>query len=702
MRVKEITIHNFKSIAKDCLLKVDKNVTTLVGASQGGKTNALRAIEKFTAGNYSPDDICDFSDVGRSLPPDPNMPMITITFDTEEDDKEALKKISPKLVSVGELKVTRKYSGEYSVDLVGVDFADSELSPIFEKISKINQQLDSLLSKCRKEWEGIDEELNNASQQLDGFETAIMYPTQIDPGAQRPHLSEALKPMREAFNSLFNVLVEESDETQKKAVETEEKPLEGQEEVDQGRKLISEIESLVKKHDDINIAWEDIVQKLTTLLPAFMYVGAEHETMLRGEVNLDELVAAPDDVSFASVNRLLKLAKLRPAQLTLESRPRRRLLKTASDRVTKVLQKIWQQQKVAVSLDLGGPNERQLQIWVSNDGGPDRFPEHQGLGFRWYLEFYLSYAMAVGEEAKRSVLLLDEAGIHMHPFAQRSLVEILREVSTENQVIHATHLPDMLDLENPDRWRVVENNEETGIGTQIINEAYQPKEEKIGFEVVTKALWGSVIVPAITLGPRNFIVDGASDGIYLHTVSRILGKDNPNDALLVTGEILTFPAHGIPRYKTLLIFCNRPGFNTVALFDSDVGGKGLKQRLIDDGILSLNKAIEINDVYPDSPNEERDIESLFGFNLLKEAAMQVYESDLPDGFDFKSDRLPTKGGLGKRFKVFFESQGIEFFDKTKVAEALKNIISSNPGKLPKNKRERFTALLAKIRDAFRD
>jgi hypothetical protein len=435
MRAREITIHNFKSVAKDCFLKVDKEVTTIVGASQGGKTNILRAIQKFTTGVYEQDDICDFSDVGQSLPPDPNMPMITIIFDIEENEKEAVGEISPDLVSAGGLKVTRKYNGEYSVDIIGVDFVDSKLSPILEQILKMNQQLDSLLSKCQEEWNDIDEELSKASQQLADFKTAIMYPTQIEPGAQIPHLSEALEPMREAFNSLFDVLFEEPVPAPEEAPEAKEGSLKGQgeaPEAEEGRQLISEIESLVKQHDDTAATWEDIVQKLMGLIPSFMYVGAEHENMLHGEVSLDELEAASDDdVKFASVRRLLILARLDLAKLkTLSPRQRRGLLQSASKRVTKVLKKIWQQQMVTISVDLGGPNERRLRVWVSSDGGPDRYPEHQGYGFRWFLEFYLSYAMAVGGDSNRAVLLLDEAGIHMHPFAQRSLVEVLREMST--------------------------------------------------------------------------------------------------------------------------------------------------------------------------------------------------------------------------------------------------------------------------------
>lgn len=703
MRAREIIIHNFKSVAKDCFLKVDKFVTTLVGASQSGKTNVLWAIEKFTIGDYQPDDICDFSRAGRVPPPDADMSMITITFDIEESDKEALREISSNLDSIEELKVTRKYNGEYSIDIPGINFVDNELSRIVEQTSKINQQLESFLGKCREEWEDIEEELNEASDKLAAFKTAITYPVQIEAGAQMSRFSEALEPVREAFNSLFDVLVEQPEQVPEQIPETERESLEGQEEVSKARQSISELESLAKQGDDIIASSRDTVPKITALLPAFIYVGAEHENLLCGEVSLDELESAPeDDVRFVSVRRLIKLADLNLATLpSLSSIQRRRLLKNASNRVTEALRKTWRQQHVAISLDLAGPNERQLRIWVSSDSGPDRFPEHQGYGFRWYLEFYLSYAIAAGEELKHSVLLLDEAGIHLHPFAQRNLVDELKEIATNNQIIHTTHLVDMLDLENPERWRVVENDAKSGIGTQIINEAYQPREDHIGFEIIMKSLWGSAIVPSFALGPRNLIVEGAADIILLSAVSRILGRDKEEDAILVSGEVAMLPTGGLSYYRRMLVFCNRPGFNTVALFDSDTDGKLTKQALTKDGILSSSKAIEINDVYSSS-TEERELENIFGFSLLKEAAMQFYQASLPTGFDFKSSSLPAKGGLGKRFKEFFENQGIERYDKTKVAETLKRILSSEPGKLTKENREKFSALIGKIRDAFQD
>ena len=108
-------------------------------------------------------------------------------------------------------------------------------------------------------------------------------------------------------------------------------------------------------------------------------------------------------------------------------------------------------------------------------------------------------------------MLLDEPGIHLHPLAQRNLVDVLRGIANRNQVIHTTHHTDMLDLECPENWRVVENDEGGRIGTFITSDAHLSGEERIGFEVITKALWGSGIVPTLLIGPKNLVVEGLAD-----------------------------------------------------------------------------------------------------------------------------------------------------------------------------------------------
>jgi len=662
------------------------------------------------------------------------MSMITVTFDLEDKEEEILKSVLPNLNSVKEMKVTRKYNGEYMFEIPGVIIPIDEISAETKKISNIIDTIFSSLDDLREQWSDVEPTINEISQKLDELKNGLIYTYQKESITKVPELSLGIASLKESLFSFLNSLTKQAEETEEEEAEeaeeeteegVEEETEEGAEEEEEGveeetttneisqrRNLIqnmrnmysglfTDLETISNKYDGLTLSSTDVVTKMIDMLPEFIYVGAEHGNLLKGEVNLDEITeASGDDVRYKSVFRLIKLAKLDLSNLPTLISQRRRILSKAAENVTKILQKVWGQQRVKISLELAGPDEKQLRIWISSDGGPDRFPEYQSYGFRWYLEFYLGYSLGIEKESKNYVLLLDEPGIHLHPFAQRNLVEVLKEIATKNQVIYTTHHIDMLDLENPERWRVVENNESNGKGTCIINEAYKPQEDHIGFEVIMKSLWGSTIVPSLIIGPRSLIVEGPSDIILLGIVSRILGKENEENAVLVNGEIAILQTGGLNYYRRMLTFCNRPGLNTVALFDSDEAGKRTKLPLISGGIIAPNKTIEINDAYAEGSVEERDLENIFNFNILKEATLLVYKDELPSGFNFRKDDLPQKGGLGKRFKEFFKSQGIEQYDKTKVAEAIKNILIKEPGKLPKNSRERFVTLITKIRESF--
>lgn len=691
MKVSKAVIHNFKSIAKDCLLQVDRNVTTLVGANNSGRTNVLLALEKFTTGNHQPDDVCSFSLEGQVAQPNPDLPMISVTFDIEEGDREALTNISPMLGAIGEFTVVRKYSSALSIE--GIESLEGYLADIMGQLKKTNVDVRRFLDSCRKEWVDIDEQLNMASKAVDDFDSVLVSAAKGKTVAQKPHLTEELASLLNSLSSLREKFTSESERS-----EGEGEPPKGKVEAETASQLVSELQSLAEQYESMH--YEKIASEVSPLLPKFIYVSAVPENLLKGQVSLDELETAPeDDTRFMSVRRLIRLADLNLAELKVVSPVQRRSrLKHASNRLTELLHRIWEQEKITITLVTTGANNRELQIWIGVDDGEDRLPESQGYGFRWYLEFYLAYAAASGRELGHDVLLLDEAGVYLHPLAQRNLVERLKEIAENNQIIHTTHSSDMLDFDYPDRWRVVTKDEAHSIGTQIINEAYQPKGDHIGFEVIMKALWGSM-VPYLIPGPKNLIVEGPADVVELRAISRILGKEDEADAMLVSEQIATLPAHGLSNYRKALIFCTRPGFNTVALFDSDDAGRRTKHQLIADGTLLPQKAVEINDVYPES-QRERDLENLFGFILYREAALRVYGSYLPADFKLKREDLPRKGGLGRRFKDFFESQGVEQYDKPSVAEALRDILIENPSKLPEKNREKFRTLLVKVRESF--
>ena len=54
---------------------------------------------------------------------------------------------------------------------------------------------------------------------------------------------------------------------------------------------------------------------------------------------------------------------------------------------------------------------------------------------QWFLSFYLIFLMESKNENRNAILLLDEAGLTLHPLAQRDLVTFFENLAMENQII---------------------------------------------------------------------------------------------------------------------------------------------------------------------------------------------------------------------------------------------------------------------------
>lgn len=98
MRIKEVIIHNYKSVSHDCMLTVDTKITPLVGASETGKTNILEAINKFFSSEaFDESNACTFSD-----PISDDSYMVSVKFTLEDHDKEPISAIDQRLAKANE------------------------------------------------------------------------------------------------------------------------------------------------------------------------------------------------------------------------------------------------------------------------------------------------------------------------------------------------------------------------------------------------------------------------------------------------------------------------------------------------------------------------------------------------------------------------------------------------------------------------
>jgi predicted ATP-dependent endonuclease of OLD family len=136
MKLKEVIIHNFKSIAQDCTLNVDKRITSIVGASEAGKTNVLEALNKFyTEKGFDESDICSFNDEGINNDTD----MVSVVFELgENDDREEISQIDERLIKAGIFTIRKRMNGEYVLEEGGLDERKPREPQPPERISELH------------------------------------------------------------------------------------------------------------------------------------------------------------------------------------------------------------------------------------------------------------------------------------------------------------------------------------------------------------------------------------------------------------------------------------------------------------------------------------------------------------------------------------------------------------------------------------
>ena len=190
---------------------------------------------------------------------------------------------------------------------------------------------------------------------------------------------------------------------------------------------------------DIN---EDQVRTLRVL---FDFVHLEPQEIL--ELGKDPKILA------ISMNGNQSPTKEQIEQAENDKEKRSILLQSASGELTKKFKLWWKQGEYRFRFQADGDYFR---IWVSDKIRPDEVGlELRSTGLQWFLSFYLIFLVESQEQNKNAVLLLDEAGLTLHPLAQKDLCKFFDGLSRHNQIINTTHSPFIVDTSNIDRCRVV-------------------------------------------------------------------------------------------------------------------------------------------------------------------------------------------------------------------------------------------------------
>jgi len=313
------------------------------------------------------------------------------------------------------------------------------------------------------------------------------------------------------------------------------------------------------------------------------------------------------------------------------------LLNSASNKLTKEFKEWWKQGSYIFRLQADGDY---FSIWVSDEKRPAEVDlEDRSTGLQWFLSFFLVFLVEAQGDNEGAILLLDEAGLSLHPKAQRDLIAFFDELAKSNQIVYTTHSPFLVDTDNVDRCvavyvdkagnTVASNNLRDGAGSLEENSVY-----------AVHAALGLSISDVLLLGCQPVIVEGPSDQYVLGAIKQKLiseGKIKP------VHELVFLPAGGNKGITAIAgVLGMRDGLPPVIL-DADRPGiasaKHLKAGMYKQ---AEEKVITLADVLQNV--NEPEVEDLIPFTFMERYLNKLFASiddvTFGDDYDQKKPIVP--------------------------------------------------------------
>ena len=299
-------------------------------------------------------------------------------------------------------------------------------------------------------------------------------------------------------------------------------------------------------------------QILHPRIPKFMYFDEYYQ--MKGQDNIDALRGRVENNMLEEADHpLLGLIDLAGLSLNQLINPRqtsvlRARLEAAANQLTDKVLKYWSQNKhLQLEFDLRSalPEDPPgmtagTNIWGLVNDTKHRVSTELGTrsrGFIWFFSF-LAWYSRLSKERENIILLLDEPGLSLHAKAQEDLLRYFEDqLKPYHQLIYTTHSSSMVDPRHFDRVRIVQDLSlepdsddlpEEQKGTKVITDILDATPDSL---LPLQGALGYEIYQTLFIGPNNLVVEGASDLLYIQTISAILqenGKEGLSSAWTIT------------------------------------------------------------------------------------------------------------------------------------------------------------------------
>lgn len=640
MTLKRFRVTNFRSIMDSGWIECD-DVTSLVGVNEAGKSNVILALWKLNpVRDGKIDALHDMPTkkyaAWRSMPEKITFVSADFELDSTLADK-VVKLCDCDKEAASIVNIKRRYDGKYIISFPNYQKKDSITSLLVADIvSSAREQL-TLLSEKTKTEAGIKEKIltlyDGIMSFLEGKEHLILsdyesivelYPANIAKSATSdiyPHYVETKNAIEQAFQVLHTTNPGDSSDIRKL--------------------MVAEMPSFVYYSNYGNldaqiylphaIKWLKGEQvdgisndaKVRTLRVLFDFVKLDPEEVL--ELGKDPIRIVEDRYGH-EVEKKPTAEEI--AAATEQKAARTILLNSASAELTSKFKDWWKQGNYIFRFHADGEF---FKIWVSDDKRPEEIElERRSTGLQWFLSFFLVFLVESQEAHKGAILLLDEAGLSLHPLAQKDLIAFFDNLAKTNQMIYTTHSPFLVDPSNIDRAKVVYSDTE---GHTVVSSDLRASDDKLNEKSIyaVHAALGLSVSDIILQGCKPVIVEGPSDQNYLNAIKLFLIH---NQKFAPSMEIVFIPSGGVRGIPGVVsIVSGKNETLPLVILDSDQSGKDAKKKLLS-GLYkdSHERIIEIAD-FSDVPNCE--FEDIVPIDLMRRQLDRLFR-DVEDEDVFDS------------------------------------------------------------------
>lgn len=347
------------------------------------------------------------------------------------------------------------------------------------------------------------------------------------------------------------------------------------------------------------------------------------------KLNPQEIMELGEDPKVMAVKRnraVTEPAKEEILKAQRDKEQRSILLQSAATHLTKEFKNWWKQGEYRFRFEADG---EYFRIWVSDEKRAEEVSlELRSTGLQWFLSFYLIFLMESKNENRNAILLLDEAGLTLHPLAQRDLVTFFENLAMENQIINSTHSPFIINPANIDSCRVVYVNTD---GHTVVSSDLREGAGKMSNQSVyaVHAAMGLGVSDVLLQGCQCVIVEGPSDQYYLNAIKSFLIREK---VFAPKEEIVFIPSGGVKGISGIVsLVASKSEDMPYVIIDSDKSGEDMKKKLISSLYKGNEKKLLMIGSYSEIENAE--VEDIIPFNLLDKPITKLFKNTDEDFSD---------------------------------------------------------------------